>query len=218
VLIEIAKLRALRWLLLGLARRLGAPEQGARVPIHAATTRRARSRIDVDTNLVRATIEGFAAAVGGADSLAIGNHDPRGSTASARWARNVSHLLRHEAHVDRVADPTAGSGTIEALTESIARATWTRVQAIEAKGGIVAALHTGDPQARVAATAQARFDAVATGRTPLVGISVFAPKADRTRATTAPEPVTFDPSTWVEKVDPLVPLALAEAYERGGGA
>ena len=98
------------------------------------------------------------------------------------------------------------------------RATWTRVQTIEAQGGIVAALHTGDPQARVAATAQARFDAVATGRTPLVGISVFAPKADRTRATTAPEPVTFDPSTWVEKVDPLVPLALAEAYERGGGA
>jgi methylmalonyl-CoA mutase len=215
VLVDVAKLRALRWLVLGLARRLGAPEAGAAIPIHAHTARRTRSRIDVDTNLVRATVEAFAGAIGGADAIAIAPHDG-GTEASARWARNVSHVLRHEAQLDRVDDPTAGSGAIEALTEAIARAAWTRVQDIEGAGGIVAALRTGELQARVAATASSRGEAVAQGKAPLVGVSKFTVPADPSRVVTLREAAITNPSAWVERVEPLAPLVLSAPFEKGG--
>jgi methylmalonyl-CoA mutase len=217
VLVDVAKIRALRWLVLGVARRLGAPQLGATVPIHAHSGRRTRSRADADTNLVRATVEAFAAAIGGADAIAIAPHDG-GVGSSARWARNVSHLLRHEAHLDAVADPTAGSGAIEALTEALARAAWTRVQAIEAGGGVVAGLRSGELQARVAATASMRGDAVALGKTPLVGISKFAVRADPSRVVTLREAAAIDPASWVERVDPLLPLSLAARFEKGGAS
>jgi methylmalonyl-CoA mutase len=217
LLVDVAKLRALRWLVLALARRLGAAEAGAAVPIHAFTARRTRSRVDVDTNLVRATVEAFAAAIGGADAIAIAPHDG-GTQASARWARNVSHVLRHEVHLDRVDDPTAGSGAIEALTEAIARAAWSRVQAIEEGGGIVAALRTGELQARVAATASARGEAVAQGKTPLVGVSKFAVPADPARVVTLRDAPATDPAAWVERIEPLAPLVLSAPFEKGGAA
>lgn len=217
LLVDVAKIRALRWLVLALARRGGAPELGAAIPIHAHTGRRTRSRTDPDTNLVRATVEAFAAAIGGADAIAVAPHDG-GTGSSARWARNVSHLLRHETHLDRVVDPTAGSGAIEALTESIARAAWGRVQAIEAGGGIVAGLRSGELQARVAVTARARGEAVAEGRTPLVGVSKFAVPSDPARVVTLRDAAATDPRAWVERVDPLAPLVLAAPFESGGAA
>ena len=217
LLVDVAKIRALRWLVLALAHRLGAPELGATIPIHAHTARRTRSRTDPDTNLVRATVEAFAAAIGGADAIAVAPHDG-GAGASTRWARNVSHLLRHESHLDRVVDPTAGSGAIEALTESIARAAWARVQAIEEGGGIVAALRSGELQARVAITARARGEAVAEGKTPLVGVSKFAVRSDPARVVTLRDAAAADPGAWVERVEPLAPLVLAAPFETGGGA
>lgn len=215
LLVDVAKIRTLRWLLLAIADRAGAPDRGPTIPIHAFSGQRTRARLDVDTNLVRSTIEAFAAAIGGADAIAIAPHDGD-LGASARWARNVSHLLRDEAHLAKVADPTAGSGAIEALTESLAQAAWARVQGIENAGGIVAGLRSGELQARVARTARARAEAVADGRGPLVGVSKFVAPVDPARAMTLRDAATTNPAAWVERVDPLVPSILSAAFEKGG--
>ena len=77
---------------------------------------------DPHGNIVRGTIAALAAAVGGADavtvlpfSAALGVPD----AFARRIARNTQTILIEEANIHRVADPAAGSGAIEALTDAL---------------------------------------------------------------------------------------------------
>jgi methylmalonyl-CoA mutase len=165
--------------------------------------------------MIRLTAAGFAAAVGGADAVVLGNFtDALGlPTAFARrQSRNTQLVLMEEAHVGRVADPAAGSGYIEALTDEIARAAWAEFQAIEAAGGIVEALASGHVARQVEAARAARPEP------KIVGVTAFPPEKDAPpeieRAT--PKPVDA-PSPRLPGPDghcpPLRPMRLAEAYE-----
>ncbi|HWB77134.1 MAG TPA: methylmalonyl-CoA mutase family protein, partial [Nannocystaceae bacterium] len=122
-LVDIAKLRAARSLWHACAHRLGI---AASVPIHARTRRHLGTHDDVDSHLVHATLDGFAAAVGGADTLTIERHDLRGAAnvGARRWARNISHLLKSESGLDRIDDAAAGAYAIESLGDELARAAW----------------------------------------------------------------------------------------------
>jgi methylmalonyl-CoA mutase len=173
-LLSIAKLRALRLLWARLAELCGAAP--ARLPIHAETSRRMLTRADPHTNILRSTIAAFAAAVGGADSIAVVPFtDPLGvADRNARAiARNTQHLLLEESHLFRVADPAAGSGGIEALTEALAESAWREFQAIEAEGGILTSLQTSAFPARIAEARNALVAEVTSGARPLVGATVF---------------------------------------------
>ena len=57
-----------------------------------------------------------------------------------RLARNTQLVLLEEAGIARVADPTAGTGWSEDLTDKLCRAAWALFQEIEAAGGVAAAL------------------------------------------------------------------------------
>jgi methylmalonyl-CoA mutase len=46
----------------------------------------------------------------------------------ARIARNVSNILREESHLNKVADPTAGSYAIDNMIDKLAIAAWTEFQ------------------------------------------------------------------------------------------
>jgi methylmalonyl-CoA mutase len=139
----IAKLRAARRVWARLTGACGAP--GA-ARIEARSSGRMLTRADPWTNLIRQTASAFAAAAGGADAIVLGAFtDPLGApTAFARrQSRNIQLVLAEEAHVGRVIDPAGGSGYLETLTDELARAAWTRFQAIEAAGGVVRALESG---------------------------------------------------------------------------
>ena len=104
-------------------------------------------------NIVRGTIAALAAAVGGADavtvlpfSAALGVPDPF----ARRIARNTQTILIEEANLHRVADPAAGSGAIEYLTEQLCEKAWDLFQEIERAGGSFAALKAGLIQKEVA--------------------------------------------------------------------
>ena len=95
---------------------------------------------DPETNILRTTIACFAAAAGGADSISILPHTiahglPEGF--ARRIARNTQLILADESHVDFVADPAAGSGGVEALTDALCEAAWDEFQPIETEGGIL---------------------------------------------------------------------------------
>lgn len=177
VLVDVAKLRALRGLWHACAGELGIDT--AAIPVHARTARRVRSRLDADTNLVRATYELFAAATTGVDAIVVEPHDGGAADGSHRWARNLVHLMRHESHLGRVDDPFGGAFAIESLTRALADAAWRRVQEIERDGGLAAAVDAGDPQRRAAAAAGRRRAAIAAGTHPLVGVSKYAPPPPR---------------------------------------
>jgi methylmalonyl-CoA mutase len=165
----IAKLRALRrcW-----ARVLAACGVTAPVRIHAHTSRRMLTRRDPETNLLRHTQACFAAGIGGADLVTVLPHDHairRASRLARRIARNIGHVLIEEAGLARVADPAGGSWYLEARTDATARAAWALFQAIEASGGIGSGLLAE----KVAAAAEARAAAIASGERVIVGTTRF---------------------------------------------
>jgi methylmalonyl-CoA mutase len=173
-LLSVAKLRALQLVLARFQEICEAPP--SRVPIHAQTSSRMLTRADPTTNLLRTTLAGFAAGVGGADSITVLPYTsalgPADSDARA-LARNIQHLLIEEAQVHRVADPGAGSGAIEALTDALAERAWVEFQAIEREGGLIESLANGAFQARIAEARDALQKDLADGDAPLVGATIY---------------------------------------------
>ncbi|MBA3548290.1 MAG: methylmalonyl-CoA mutase, partial [Nannocystis sp.] len=148
--------------------------------LHARGSWRERTTVDPWVGLLRGTGETIAAALGGADSIATVAMDAalgEPGELGRRMARNTQVVLAEESHLGRVADPGGGAGYIEALTDQLARAAWSRFQAIEREGGMVAALRIGSVQRAVQANARRQAEAVATLRLPIVGVSRF-PAAD----------------------------------------
>jgi methylmalonyl-CoA mutase len=158
----IAKIRALRLLWARLGELCGVEAQPLHV--HASTSTRTMDRADPHTNLLRTTIAAVAAAAGGADSILVGSHDLAPSPTnlhSRALVRNIHHLLIHESHLHRAADAAAGSGVLEALTDTLAEHAWSELQTIEREGGIQASLRAGTLQSRIAEMGRVVAGAVA---------------------------------------------------------
>lgn len=175
--VQIAKLRAARWLWANVVVAAGCEPRAGAMEIHARTSRFTKTQRDPWVNMLRATAECTAAVLGGAQSVATLPFDaaigPPDELAS-RVARNTQVVLREEAHLDAVADPAGGSWFVEKLTFDLGRAAWEEFQRIEAGGGIVEALGSGqlvDSVSQVADRARVR---IANRKTPIVGVSEFA--------------------------------------------
>lgn len=215
VFLSLSKLRAARLVWARIAQSCGAP-QAAR--IEARASQRMLAAKDAWTNMLRLTAAGFAAAAGGADAVVLGCFtDPLGlPTAFARrQSRNAQLVLMEEAHIGRVADPAAGSGYVEALTDQLARAAWEKFQATEAAGGVVAALASGLVARDVDAARAARE---AAGKPRIVGVTVFPPDKDAPPDVEHAEPRPVEaPSPRLPGPDgdcpPLRPLRLSELHE-----
>ncbi len=178
--VNIAKLRAARAVFARIATSSGAAAQAR---IEARSSRRMLTAQDPWTNMIRLTVSGFGAAVGGADAVVLGTFsDALGLPAALarRQSRNAQLVLMEEAHIGKVADPAAGSGYIETLTDGIAHAAWDRLQAIEAEGGLIAALQSG------LIAREVHNAVIARGDPTVLGVTVFPP--------TDTVPVSVEPS------------------------
>ncbi|MGB7833409.1 MAG: methylmalonyl-CoA mutase family protein, partial [Xanthobacteraceae bacterium] len=122
------------------------------------------------------TVLPFTAALGLPDAFA------------RRLARNTQLILLEESNLARVADPAAGSGGIEALTQHLCGAAWAFFQEIEAAGGAHTALTSGLIARKVAAIRHEREAAVARGREPITGTSEFPDIHELPVAVLAPAP------------------------------
>lgn len=218
--LTIAKLRAARaiW-----ARITGACEVDLPARIEARSSRRMLTRLDAWTNMLRLTAAGFGAAVGGADAIVLGCFtDALGSPTpfARRQARNAQIVLMDEANLGRVADPARGAWFIESLTDQLARAGWAAFQAIEAEGGIVAALASGSIAAKVASAVEARRAAIEAGDRKIIGVTVFANAQDPGVEVETVDGASFAvaaPSARMPGPDgraaSLAPIRLAEPFE-----
>jgi methylmalonyl-CoA mutase len=174
VFATISKFRALRQLWARVESACALDREPIR--LHAETAFRMTTRTDSRTNILRATTAASSAAIGGGDTitvlphtLALGLPDP----AARRLARNTGLLLLHEARLADVTDPSAGSGAFESLTADLCRRAWALFQQIEARGGMIASLEAGLPQAFVQKAALARRRAIAERRLAITGASAF---------------------------------------------
>jgi len=193
---------------------------GVSVPasIESRSSHRMLAAQDPWTNMLRLSAAAFGASVGGADAVALGAFTDalgRPTAFARRQSRNTQLVLMEEAHLGRVADPAAGSGYVEALTDEIARAAWTRFQAIEAEGGLISALTSGHVAADVA---EVRRKREAAGPPKIVGVTAFPPAQDAPVETDPVKPRAVDaPSPRLPGPDghcpPLAPIRLAEPHE-----
>ena len=170
----IAKLRAARLLWSRVTQACGAASPQFQ---HAVGSPSMLTRRDVHGNLLRGTVAGFAAGIGGADAVTVPPFDAAlggSGPFSRRIARNTQSLLVQEAHLARVIDPAGGSWFVESLTRELAAAAWAFFQEIEAAGGVVAALDAGLVADRVAAVRERREEAAARRTAPIVGVSEYA--------------------------------------------
>jgi len=172
----IAKLRAARRAWARVAERCGVDSGAAGQRQHAVSSWSMLTRRDPWNNILRATLACFAAGVGGADAITVAPFDAalgQPDQLARRVARNVHALLVDESHVAQVIDPAGGSWYVEDFTERLAARSWAAFQDIERSGGLRAALKSGSIASELAASREARRDALARRREAVTGVSEF---------------------------------------------
>lgn len=170
-----AKARAARLIFARMAEACGI-DPAIKAHLFMETSYRMLTRLDPETNLLRNTIAVFAAGIGGADEISVLPHTlvhgiP--DAAARRLARNTQTILMAESHLDHVADPAAGAGAIEALTDNLAEKAWEIFTDIERNGGLAKAIRDGHIRSMVAEARRNRPDR------PIIGTTLFSMKAER---------------------------------------
>ncbi len=198
--------------------------------IHSVTGRWNKTLYDPYVNMLRTQTEAMSAVLGGAGSITVEPFDTVFRNAdefSERIARNQQLLLAEEAHLDKVADPAAGSYYVEELTSMMAHEAWKLFLEIESEGGFLQALRNGTIQNRIKAAADLRKSDVAKRKEILLGTNQYpafgehtAPSHDPARlfpeSAPAPKPATSSATTASqdEEVIPIKPSRGAEEFER----
>ena len=204
VLIETAKLRALRLCWARVLEASNVPAGARAAYVHAFSSRRMMTRYDSWTNILRVTTATFAAAVGGADAIttypltdALGLPTPF----ARRVARNTQIVLLEECRLGHVADPAGGAWFVEKLTRELAERAWAIMQQLEAAtdaGAMLAQL--------VAEMRTQRQRAIATRRETITGVTDF-PLLDETTPEFVARPA-------IESADaPFAPIRWAAPFE-----
>jgi len=205
---EIAKLRAARYIFSKVLEAYGMQDYAQRYPmlINTVTSTYTKTFYDPWVNVLRTTTEAFSAVVGGCDSLGVTPYDCVGSAPddfALRLARNQQLILQEEAHLDHVLDPAGGSYYVEALTDELAQAGWKFFLAIEEQGGIIEALQNGFIAKAIDKSHAFRLNNIETRKDTQVGTS-FAPNLAEKRP-----PYPKD----TEKYTLLTKRRLSESFE-----
>jgi methylmalonyl-CoA mutase len=215
--LTVAKFRALRRLWAQVEQACGLAPKPVR--LHAETAWRMTTKRDPWVNMLRATVATFSAGIGGADAVtvlpftvALGLPD----AFARRVARNTQAILLDESNLWRVADPAAGAGGFEALTDALCEKAWSLFQEIEREGSIVESLVQGALQGRIAAVRAQRDRAVATRKEPITGTSEFPNihEADVTVLMPSVPPAREETGPATVTATPLPSTRTAEPFER----
>ncbi len=213
-LVTLAKFRALRLLWARVCEASGLAPRPAR--IHAESAWRAMSARDPYVNVMRGAMAAFSAGLGGADSIsvlpftqAIGLPD----SLARRLARNTQLILLQESRLGFVADPAAGAGVFEALTQGLCEKAWALFQGFEGEGGAPRALLHGGFQRSVAVAAAALARDVASLKTPMTGVTAH-PDLAEVPAGVLPATAPAFAFSGEAAATPMTPLRLAAPFER----
>ncbi len=175
---EIAKFRAARRMWADITKN----KYGAKNPrswklrTHAQTAGVSLMAQEPLNNVVRTTVQGLAAILGGTQSLHTNSYDETYALPTedaATLALRTQQILAEESGVAAVADPLAGSYFIESLTNSIETAANVYLDKIYAMGGIVAAIEQGYPQREIAQSAYEFQREVDENRRTIVAVNRY---------------------------------------------
>ena len=174
---EIAKFRAARMLWARIVEQYN-PECkcACKMMIHAETSRFNLTLFDSYVNMLRTQTEAMSAAIAGVEAITVTPYDSVYETPTEfaeRIAKNQQLILKHESHLDKVADPAGGSYYIESLTASIAAEAWKQFLAIEEAGGFHKAVKEGKVKAEIEGAGDSRRTALAKRKEILLGTNQY---------------------------------------------
>jgi methylmalonyl-CoA mutase, N-terminal domain len=127
-------------------------------------------------NVVRTTMQGLAAVLGGTQSLHTNSYDETYALPTedaAMLALRTQQVIYEETGVAAVTDPLAGSYFVETLTDQVEAAAWEYIHKIDAMGGIVKAVEEGYPQREISRSAFEFQREVDTKRRSIVGVNKY---------------------------------------------
>jgi len=175
---EVAKFRA--------ARRIWAhimkDEFGAKNPksqmlrFHTQTAGVQLTAQQPEVNMVRVALQGLGAVLGGTQSLHTNSYDEAialPSQKAARLALRTQQVIAYETDVNKTVDPFAGSYVMESMTNDMEDAVLELVQAVEARGGAVAAIEQGFQKAEIERSAYRIALEIDGGERTIVGLNMF---------------------------------------------
>ncbi|MDQ3224077.1 MAG: methylmalonyl-CoA mutase family protein, partial [Gemmatimonadota bacterium] len=174
---EAAKFRAARRLWARAVRdRFAANDATARMRFHTQTggvTLQAQQPLN---NVVRVTLQGLAAVLGGTQSLHTNGYDEAlalPTSESATLALRTQQILGYESGVADVVDPLAGSYYVESLTDSIEAGARHLMAEVDGLGGAARAIELGFFQEAIARSAYELQRAQESGDSVVVGVNRY---------------------------------------------
>ena len=216
--LEIAKFRAARWLWAKILEEwdINANDMPPMI-IHAETSHWNMTVYDSYVNMLRSTTEAMSAVIAGVDSLTVLPFDNPYASAndfSERIARNLQSILKEEAYLDKVIDPSAGSYYIEELTSKLGEQAWNYFVDIENDGGFYNDINSGYIQNSIIEVARNRDMAVALGKIVLLGTNKF-PNSNETSIKQKSDKANYksDIKATNQIIHPLEPYRGASAFE-----
>jgi methylmalonyl-CoA mutase N-terminal domain/subunit len=175
---EVAKFRAARrmWAKI-MTERFGAKDERSKVlRFHTQTGGSTLTAQQPENNIVRVTVQGLAAALGGTQSLHTNGYDEAvglPTTKAAKIALRTQQILGFESGIADTVDPLAGSYYVESLTDEVEKGAWAYIERIDELGGAVAAIEARFIQDEIESAAYAYAKAIDAGERIVVGVNRF---------------------------------------------
>src|SRR5579859_4775211 len=175
---EIAKYRAARKIWAYTMRdRFGArDERSLKLRFHAQTAGCSLTWQQPYNNIVRTTLQGMAAVLGGCQSLHTNSLDEAYALPgehAVTIALRTQQVIAYESGVIAAPDPLGGSYFLERLTLDTEAAAMAYIRRIDEMGGMIAAIETNFPQREIANASYEYQKAVESRQKIVVGVNAF---------------------------------------------
>jgi methylmalonyl-CoA mutase len=177
-LMEVSKLRAARTLWAELMKEYFDPQNPKSMMLrtHCQTSGWSLTAQDPLNNVIRTTIEGMAAVLGGTQSLHTNSYDEAISLpteTSSRIARNTQTIIQEETDVTHTVDPFAGSYAVESLTNDLKEKAREIIEEVMEMGGMAKAIEQGYPKRKIEESAAIKQAGIDKGDITIVGVNKY---------------------------------------------
>lgn len=200
---EIAKFRAARRLWAKLIQKRYQPKdkKSLLLRFHAQTAGSTLIPVQIDTNVVRVTLQCLAAALGGAQSIHTNSRDEAlglPTEEAALLALRTQQVIAYESGMPSIVDPLGGSFAIEEMTDKIESDALKMIEEIETKGGVVKCIEQGWQQGLIQEAAYNYQMEIENKKRIVVGLNSF-----QQEEKTPPPVLTIDPRIEKEQIERL---------------
>jgi methylmalonyl-CoA mutase, N-terminal domain len=203
---EVAKFRAARRIWARIMREEFAAEnpKSQMLRFHTQTAGVQLTAQQPEVNLVRVTLQGLAAVLGGTQSLHTNSYDEAIALPTAKAARlalRTQQVIAYETDVTKTVDPFAGSYVVESMTDDLEAAALELIQAVEDRGGAVAAIEQGFQKSEIERSAYRVALEIDRGERTVVGVNRFTLDEEEPY-----EPLRVDPQIETDQRERLAAL------------